>query len=178
MQDADADPDRVPPWIRAHFVMEERWGELESEYYAAAEAIKLAEAWGIVRACAHVLGLPDLSHCLHAATPVPMCRSCLACAMLQFWSGAAGASNLERVCRVWLSPAHTIACMLCSLLCRPCSCVPGKEHTGTHRYSCFAHMCIGLVAGHHPLVTPVVVVRLAAQRAASDLHLLMPCAER
>ena len=49
-QDNDGDPERVPPWIRAHFVMEERWGELEAEYYAAAEAVQLAEAWGTVRA--------------------------------------------------------------------------------------------------------------------------------
>ena len=49
-QDNDGDPERVPPWIRAHFVMEERWGELEAEFYAAADAVQLAEAWGTVRA--------------------------------------------------------------------------------------------------------------------------------
>lgn len=44
------DADQVPHWIRAHFVMEERWGELEAEHSAAAQAVHLAEAWGMVRA--------------------------------------------------------------------------------------------------------------------------------
>lgn len=43
------DADQVPHWIRAHFVMEERWGELEAEHSAAAQAVHLAEAWGMVR---------------------------------------------------------------------------------------------------------------------------------
>jgi hypothetical protein len=65
-QENDGDPDRIPPWIRAHFVMEERWGELEAEYFAAKEAVKLAEAWGTVSRCAsasfHRRPLPELAH--------------------------------------------------------------------------------------------------------------------
>lgn len=48
-QEEKVDADQVPYWIRAHFVMEERWGELEAEHSAAAEAVQLAEAWGMVR---------------------------------------------------------------------------------------------------------------------------------
>lgn len=40
----------VPPWIRAHFIMEERWGELEAEYQAARDAMAIAESWGRVSA--------------------------------------------------------------------------------------------------------------------------------
>jgi hypothetical protein len=50
VQEEEVDADQVPHWIRAHFVMEERWGELEAEHSAAAQAVHLAEAWGMVRA--------------------------------------------------------------------------------------------------------------------------------
>lgn len=30
-------------------MMEERWGELEAEHSAAAQAVSLAESWGMVR---------------------------------------------------------------------------------------------------------------------------------
>lgn len=53
-QEDTVDADQIPTWIRAHFMMEERWGELEAEHQAAAQAVQLAESWGMVRTLAHV----------------------------------------------------------------------------------------------------------------------------
>ena len=47
-QESGYDPDRLPYWIRATFIMEERWGELEAEFNAVKEAVPLAEEWGVV----------------------------------------------------------------------------------------------------------------------------------
>ncbi|BDA49927.1 hypothetical protein COCOBI_15-0550 [Coccomyxa sp. Obi] len=47
LDEENVDADQVPYWIRAHFMMEERWGELEAEHSAAAQAVNLAEAWGM-----------------------------------------------------------------------------------------------------------------------------------
>ena len=48
MQEDGYDPYRLPYWIRATFVMEERWGELEAEFHATQDAVQLAEEWGVV----------------------------------------------------------------------------------------------------------------------------------
>ena len=47
-QEDGYDPYRLPYWIRASFIMEERWGELEAEFNAGKEAMHLAEDWGVV----------------------------------------------------------------------------------------------------------------------------------
>ena len=48
LQEDGYDPYRLPYWIRASFIMEERWGELEAEFNAAKDAVQLAEEWGVV----------------------------------------------------------------------------------------------------------------------------------
>ena len=48
MQEDGYDPYRLPYWIRATFIMEERWGELEAEFHATQDAVQLAEEWGMV----------------------------------------------------------------------------------------------------------------------------------
>ena len=48
MQEDGYDPYRLPYWIRASFIMEERWGELEAEFHATQDAVQLAEEWGLV----------------------------------------------------------------------------------------------------------------------------------
>lgn len=52
LQEDGYDPYRLPYWIRASFIMEERWGELEAEFNAAKDAVQLAEEWGVVSGCA------------------------------------------------------------------------------------------------------------------------------
>ena len=47
-QESGYEPYRLPYWIRATFIMEERWGELEAEFNAAKDAVQLAEEWGVV----------------------------------------------------------------------------------------------------------------------------------
>jgi len=47
-QESGYEPYRLPYWIRATFIMEERWGELEAEFNAAKDAVPLAEEWGVV----------------------------------------------------------------------------------------------------------------------------------
>ena len=47
-QEDGYDPYRLPYWIRASFIMEERWGELEAEFNAGKAAMQLAEDWGVV----------------------------------------------------------------------------------------------------------------------------------
>ena len=55
LQEDGYDPYRLPYWIRASFIMEERWGELEAEFNAAKDAVQLAEEWGVVSSpCPHV----------------------------------------------------------------------------------------------------------------------------
>ncbi|CAL8465543.1 g5079 [Coccomyxa elongata] len=49
LEEENIDADQVPYWIRAHFMMEERWGELEAEHSAAAQAVSLAESWGMTQ---------------------------------------------------------------------------------------------------------------------------------
>ena len=71
-QEDGYDPYRLPYWIRASFIMEERWGELEAEFNAGKAAMQLAEDWGVVsiappRLCAPEHGLIGLCHpCLSA----------------------------------------------------------------------------------------------------------------
>ena len=57
LQEDGYDPYRLPYWIRASFIMEERWGELEAEFNAAKDAVQLAEEWGVVRVCASCIQL-------------------------------------------------------------------------------------------------------------------------
>ena len=64
LQEDGYDPYRLPYWIRASFIMEERWGELEAEFNAAKDAVQLAEEWGVVSSCAlSGLLLPAKSRC-------------------------------------------------------------------------------------------------------------------
>lgn len=51
LQEDGYDPYRLPYWIRASFIMEERWGELEAEFHATNDAVQLAEEWGVVSCC-------------------------------------------------------------------------------------------------------------------------------
>ncbi len=58
MQEDGYDPYRLPYWIRATFIMEERWGELEAEFHATQDAVQLAEEWGVVSPVPHYARLP------------------------------------------------------------------------------------------------------------------------
>ena len=82
-QEDGYDPYRLPYWIRASFIMEERWGELEAEFNAGKEAMRLAEEWGVVSIAPFPLCIPSSQRsmsgpvqacsaaCCHAAYPPP-----------------------------------------------------------------------------------------------------------
>ena len=61
-QEDGYDPYRLPYWIRASFIMEERWGELEAEFNAGKEAMQLAEDWGVVSVLPLLLCTPSFPH--------------------------------------------------------------------------------------------------------------------
>ena len=58
-QEDGYDPYRLPYWIRASFIMEERWDELEAEFNAGKEAMRLAEEWGVVSITPFPLCIPS-----------------------------------------------------------------------------------------------------------------------
>jgi hypothetical protein len=60
----------IPPWIRAMFIMEERWDELEEQFREGRDAMKLAESWGLVGR--HISRLcPRGIDCLSSAQETP-----------------------------------------------------------------------------------------------------------
>ena len=63
-QEDGYDPYRLPYWIRASFIMEERWGELEAEFNAGKAAMQLAEDWGVVS-----IPPPPAVHTVHVRIP-------------------------------------------------------------------------------------------------------------
>ena len=114
LQEDGYDPYRLPYWIRANFIMEERWGELEAEYNAAKDAVQLAEDWGVVSS-------PSLATALLAAV-LPDCSQMPT-------NSAAAAFCVAALQRLWLEPAGLSAsrgALVCNVL------FPARLQTDAH----------------------------------------------
>ena len=119
LQEDGYDPYRLPYWIRASFIMEERWGELEAEFNAGKEAMQLAEDWGVVSITPFLPCMPSCSD-FHGKRQ-QACADVLCC-MLPYQPGLAMALRGAvlgcslRSCRPSWTPMRR-SCLRASLIC-------------------------------------------------------------